>query len=73
VNEELLASLRAALPEIRSAAASHSGFEIRVPDGQSLSGTVALYLVKDIEDSFMVSENLLDTVCDLETIEEWRD
>lgn len=73
VNEELLATLRATLPEIRIAAAARSSFQIKVPDGKSLSGIVRFHVVKAIEEGFLVPESLLGTICDLDTIEQWRD
>lgn len=73
VNEELFAVLAALLPEIRRAAAGQSGFQIQIPAGKSLRGVVRFHFVRSIEEGFIVPENILGTICDLDTIEQWRD
>lgn len=73
VNEELFSLLRKLLPELRSKAEDHSGFELPIPVGCGLNGAVRFHFVRSIEEGFLVPENILCTICDLETIEQWRD
>ncbi len=72
LNEELFAVLGELLPEIRRKAEAQHAFEIEIPRGRSLQGTVLFYFVQSIEESFLAPDNVLGTVCDLETIEQWR-
>ena len=73
VNEELLAALAGLLPEIRRAGAAQSGFQIEIPTGKSLRGFVRFHFVRSIEEGFLVPDSILRTICDLDTIEQWRD
>lgn len=72
VDEQLFAILTELLPEIRSNAAAHEPFQIEIPSGRPLAGAVRFYPVRNIEEGFLVPDAVLKTVCDLDTIEQWR-
>jgi hypothetical protein len=72
VDEQLFAILVELLPEIRSNAAAHEPFQIEIPPGRPLAGAVRFYPVRNIEEGFLVPDTVLKTVCDLDTIEQWR-
>jgi hypothetical protein len=60
------------LPEIRRRATTEPIFELEIPDGRGLTGTVRFYKVRSIEDGFLVPETMLKVICDLDTVEQWR-
>ncbi len=72
VDEQLFVILNDLLPEIRGRAAAESIFELEIPEGKELTGTVRFYKVRSIEDGFLVPDTMLKVICDLDTIEQWR-
>jgi len=73
VSDELITILGDQVPEIRQAARAQSSFQIQIPSGKSLIGVVRFHVVKAIEEGFLAPENNLRTICDLDTIEQWRE
>jgi hypothetical protein len=72
IDEQLFVILRDCLPDIRRRAAAEAIFELAIPDGRDLTGSVRLYKVRSIEESFLVPDTMLKVICDLDTIEQWR-
>ena len=72
MNEQLFTILGALLQEIRDRANTAGSFEIHLPAGNSLEGVVRFYRVRSVEDGFVAPEGALRTLCDLDTIEQWR-
>lgn len=73
ISDELLLILEEQLGEIREAARAHASFQIALPTGKSLTGVVRFHYVRGIEEGFLVPENNLRSICDLDTIEQWRE
>jgi hypothetical protein len=72
IKEEWFAVLGDLLPEIRQKAELRHGFEIEIPPGRSLRGSIRFHFVYSTEESLFVPEDALGTICDLDTIEQWR-
>ena len=72
VDEQLFVILNDLLQEIRRHASAEAIFEIEIPPGRGLSGAVRFYKVRSIDDGFLVPDNMLKSIWDLETIEQWR-
>jgi hypothetical protein len=71
IDEQLFAILNDLLPEIRRHGAEPI-FEVEIPDGRDLTGSVRFYKVRSIEDGFLVPDTMLKVICDLDTVEQWR-
>lgn len=72
VDEQLFAILNDLLPEIQSSAQMQAVFQIEIPADKPLEGAVRFYKVRSIEEGFLVPDTILKTICDLNTIEQWR-
>jgi hypothetical protein len=72
LDEQLFVILNDLLPEIRRRATAEAIFELEIPDGRDLTGTVRFYKVRSIEDGFLVPDTMLKVICDLDTVEQWR-
>jgi hypothetical protein len=72
VDEQLFMILRDLLPEIRLKAGTQNVFEIQIPQDKPLEGGVRFYKALSIEEGFVVPDNLLKVISDLDTIEQWR-
>jgi hypothetical protein len=72
IYEELFAFLGTLQSDLISRAASATTFQIEIPEGRSLRGTVRFYAVRSIEEGFCVPDHALRTICDLDSVEQWR-
>jgi hypothetical protein len=72
IDEQLFSMLRTLLPSIRMNSHRQSVFEVVLPTDGALPGTVRFYKIRSIEEGFLVPDTLLKTICDLDTIEQWR-
>jgi hypothetical protein len=72
VDESLFAILGDLLPEIRRRAAAESIFDLELPVGRELTGVVRFYKIRLLEDGFLVPDTMLKSICDLDSVEQWR-
>ena len=72
IDEQLFAILNEQLVQIRGKAAANEPFQIEIPPGKPLAGAVRFYPVRSIDEGFLVPDTVLKTICDLDTIEQWR-
>lgn len=72
VEEQLLVILRSLLTQIREKSSANAGFHLQIPDGRDVVGAFLFFRVSGIEDGFLVPDNELKKVCDLNTLEQWR-
>jgi hypothetical protein len=72
IDGELERALLSILPEMCSRASDGEAFEIEIPAGQSLTGTVAFMRVIATEDGFCAPDSFLKTLLPIAAVEEWR-
>ncbi|MGA3267417.1 MAG: hypothetical protein ABSE16_11405 [Verrucomicrobiota bacterium] len=73
IEAQALTILRELLPEIQSKATQGSGFHLPIPAGKELNGAFLFNRVSAIEEGFLAPDTELKVVCDLHSIEQWRD
>lgn len=73
VEEQLTATLRTVLRDIREKGLANEAFSYDLPDSSGMNGSVLFFPVCGIEEGFNVPENQLRIVHELEVIDQWRD
>jgi hypothetical protein len=72
IDDEILAILNRMSSVIREKAATLSTFDISIPSGESIEGTIAFYPVLEIETGFAAPGTFFHEINDLAVLEQWR-